>query len=108
MSVPFPTPVSWREWLRRATILFGLWLLVYGCNRGVDAWQAAAQRRRAAPHLEAANPRRRQLGLVPVSAAFQPPRYVDRSGANGTELVVYDPQTSPSAYVFNEGKNVDH
>ena len=103
MSVPVP-PRTWRTRLRTAVLLFGLWLLVYGCNRGVDAWQNAAQRRRLAPYLEAANPLRRRLGLVPLSASFKPPRYIDRSGHDGTELVVYDPIWVRDAYVHNMGK----
>jgi|GEM_PF-4657900 len=106
MSAPFPKPVSWRDRLRTVAILFGLWLLVCGCNRGVEAWQAAAQRRRAAPYLEVANPLRRRLGLVPVSANFKPPRYLDLSGHDGTERVVYDPRATPGVCVFNAGKTL--
>jgi hypothetical protein len=73
MSVP--SLRTWRDRLRIGAILFGLWLLVYGCNRGVDAWQDAALRRHAAPYLAAANSRRRQLGLFPISTALGRPVY---------------------------------
>jgi hypothetical protein len=103
MSAPFSLPRAWRDRLRTPAQLLGLGLLVYGCNRGVEAWQAAAHRRRVAPCLEAADPRRRRLGLVPL-AGFKPPRYVDRSDYDGTERVVYAPRPGPSTYVFNDGK----
>jgi hypothetical protein len=104
MSALSPPPRTWRDRLRIGAILFGLWLLVYGCNRGLDAWQDAAQRRRAAPHLEAANPLRRRLGLVPIMPAFKVPRYELNSERDGTEWVMYSPwwRVSPGVRLRNK------
>ncbi|HEX8660190.1 MAG TPA: hypothetical protein VF690_21780, partial [Hymenobacter sp.] len=97
MSGPFPQPPSWREKLRWPVRLLGAWLVMQGAIYALDAWQAASLRRRVALHLEAANPRRRHLGLVPISAALGQPIYASLQERDSLEWEQAYYQLGPNA-----------